>query len=335
MPSARTRLTPLALLLAALPAAGCTVTGHPVAPADLGTPRSEADLLAVLEEPGPLTVETVPSADWAVDRGGLVNLKDAKAKAAGLADVPEPIQIYFHAVRHPTRGTFLVDTGVERALRDAPDRAALRGLPARFMHLERLTVRRPLGDWLAAEPAPVRAVLLTHLHLDHVTGMPDLPGGTPLYAGPGEATTRGFLNLFVRGSTDRALDGKGPLRPWPFRPLSSPAPRGEGSAGTGPLPERREAARRFDGVVDVLGDGTLWALLLPGHTPGSTAYLARTPAGPVLLAGDVCHTRWGWENGVEPGTFSGDADAAKASFEKLRAFAAEHPRMQVRLGHQP
>jgi glyoxylase-like metal-dependent hydrolase (beta-lactamase superfamily II) len=310
--AAMPRRTALALLAVAL--AGCTVTSHPVGPADLGTPRSEADLLAVIDAPGPLTVETVPSADWAVDRGGLVNLKDPRAQAAGLDGTPEPIQISFHVVRHPTRGTFLVDTGVERALRDAPDRAALRGLAARFMHRERLVVRRPLGDWLASEAAPVRAVLLTHLHVDHLTGMPDLPAGTPLYAGPGEATTRGVLNLFVRGTTDRALQGQGALRAWPFR---------------------REPTGRLEGVVDVLGDGTLWALLVPGHTPGSTAYLARTPTGPVLLTGDVSPTRWGWEHDVEAGTFDGDARAARASFERLRALAREHPALQVRLGHQP
>lgn len=313
-PSSRRARRALLALLVLATAAACTVTGHPVAPPDLGEPRAEADLLAVVDRPGPLTVETVGSGDWAVDRSGLVNLGAPAAKAADLRDGPEPIQIYFHVVRHPSRGTFLVDTGVERALRDAPDRAAVRGLAARFMHLERLTVRRPLGDWLAAERAPVRAVLFTHLHLDHVTGAPDLPAGTPLYTGPGEATTRAFRNLFVRGPTDRALEGQGPLRPWPFR---------------------REAVGRFEGVVDVLGDGTLWALLLPGHTPGSTAYLARTPTGPVLLAGDLCPTRWGWEHGVEAGSFNADADGARRSLERLRAFAAEHPGMEVRLGHQP
>lgn len=313
-PSHRAVLHLLAGAALASALAGCTVTGHPEAPSDLGTARAEADLLAVIDRPGPLAVETVVSADWAVDRGGLLNLESPKARAAGLADGPEPIQIYFHAIRHPTRGTFLVDTGVERALRDAPDRAAFRGLAARFMHVDRLVVRRPLGDWLAAESSPVSGVLLTHLHLDHLTGMPDLPAGTPLYAGPGEATTRGLLNAFVRGATDRALDAKGAIRAWPFR---------------------RDATGRLDGVVDVFGDGTLWALLLPGHTPGSTAYLARTPSGPVLLTGDVCHTRWGWDHGVEPGGFNGDSDAARVSFERLRAFAAEHPRMSVRLGHQP
>ena len=73
---------------------------------------------------------------------------------------------------------------------------------------------------------------------------------------------------------------------------------------------------------------------MPGHTPGSTAYLVRTPKGPVLLTGDASHTRWGWDHGVEPGTFSGDIAQSAVSFGKLQKLAEEQKGMDVRLGYQ-
>jgi glyoxylase-like metal-dependent hydrolase (beta-lactamase superfamily II) len=303
---------PAAALVAAL-AGGCAVTGHPVERGNLGVARPASALLAVIDLPGTVTLESVASADWAVDRGGLVNLDHPAARAAGLRDGDEPIHVYFHALRHPARGLFLVDTGVERALRDRPDEAVVRGLVARAMHLEKLKVRMPLGDWLAARPGPVEGVLLTHLHLDHVTGLPDVPAGAPVHTGPGEAAATAFLHLFVRGTADRALAGRPALRELPF----APDPDG-----------------RFDGVLDLFGDGMVWALLVPGHTPGSTAFLVRTPGGPVLLTGDACHTRWGWENGVEPGSFSHDVPRSADSLARLRRLAAEHPRLRVQPGHQ-
>jgi N-acyl homoserine lactone hydrolase len=177
-----------------------------------------------------------------------------------------------------------------------------------------MRVKVDLASWLARQQQPLAGVFLTHLHLDHVLGLPDVPRGTPLFVGPGEARASGFMNVFTRSTTDRALGGHAPLSEWRF----SPDPTG-----------------RFSGVIDVLGDGSIWALHVPGHTPGSTAYLARTPAGPVLFAGDACHTAFGWEHGVEPGTFSADQPESRKSLAALEALAARHPELDVRLGHQP
>ena len=115
------------------------------------------------------------------------------------------------------------------------------------------------------------------------------------------------------GNIARLLDGHELLSEWKFT---------------------ADAGGRFDGLVDVFGDGSLWAIWVPGHTPGSTAYLVRTANGPVLLTGDASHTRWGWENDVEPGTYSNDPEQSAASFRKLRAFAVAHPNLEVRVGHQ-
>jgi glyoxylase-like metal-dependent hydrolase (beta-lactamase superfamily II) len=159
----------------------------------------------------------------------------------------------------------------------------------------------------------VAGVFLTHLHPDHLTGMADVAAGTPVHAGPGEASERGFVNVFLQPNIDRALAGKGLLSAWPFAP---------------------EVDGAFEGVVDIFGDGSAWALWVPGHTGGSTAYLLRTPRGPVLLTGDACHTRWGWDHAVEPGSFSSDVPHSAESLARLQRLVAEHPGVEVRLGHQ-
>src|SRR4051812_571931 len=96
-----------ALRFAALPvllfvAQGCVASHHAAVPSALGVPSRSAQLLAVIGEPGPLQVETVNAANWKVERSGLINLDNPKAKAAGLEDPPEAIHIFFHVIRHPT-----------------------------------------------------------------------------------------------------------------------------------------------------------------------------------------------------------------------------------------
>lgn len=303
----------LGLLFAS--AATLYVVGWPAATHETHpTARGRATTLAALEAqmdvPGPIEVETIVGADWEVDRSGVIDLGDPRA--AGLVDGPEPIQVYAHALRHPTAGLFLIDTGVERALFADPDHAAIRGLVASAGHLDRMREGTAMGDWLDAHAAtPVAAVLLTHLHLDHVAGLADVPASVPVILGEGETSHRHWMNVLTQPSIDRAL-GEHPLETWAF----DPATHGEG-------------------VIDVLGDGTLFALEVPGHTQGSVAFVARTPEGPVLFTGDVSHTAWGWEHDVAPGTFTEDAAANRASLSRLRALASRHPGLHVRLGHQP
>ncbi|AKU90371.1 Beta-lactamase-like [Vulgatibacter incomptus] len=139
-----------------------------------------------------------------------------------------------------------------------------------------------------------------------------MPKGTPIFAGPGEAHPRRFINLFTQGSIDRALAGHAPVQEWPFQ----------------------GGDERFAGIVDVFGDGSLWAIWVPGHTPGSVAYLARTVRGPVLFVGDTSHTSWGWRHDVEPGSYTVDRAMNATSLAAQRRLVAEHPGIDVRLGHQ-
>ena len=186
-------------------------------------------------------------------------------------------------------------------------------MTGKLAHLEKMRTRTLTGDWLAAQHEPLRGVFLTHLHLDHVLGLRDLPSGAAVMVGAGDAKARSFENLFMSGVYDDALTGKGPLQELTFRP---------------------DPSGLFAGVLDVFGDGTFWAIAVPGHTAGSAAFVARTPSGPVLLTGDACHTKWGWDHGVEPGTFSVDRKKSAESLAALQKLAARHPAMIIRLGHQ-
>lgn len=294
--------------------AGCAVTSHETTPAKLGTPSTLSALEAVIDEPGPIEVQTVIGADWHVPLSGMINLDSPAAKAAKLEDREEPIHVFFHALRHPTQGLFMIDSGVEHALAHDRDAAAIGGLVASVAGLDELVVKIDTKSWLAQQAQPLSGVLLTHLHLDHIMGLPDVPHGTPIYTGPGEASASAFQNLFVQGTTNQELEGHAPINEWQY--------------------SRDAAAGGIEAVLDVFGDGSLWALLLPGHTDGSTAYIARSPSGPVLFTGDVCHTAWGWRNAVEPGTFSQALPASRQSLLALLELARRHPTLDVRLGHQ-
>jgi glyoxylase-like metal-dependent hydrolase (beta-lactamase superfamily II) len=301
------------LLLAILAALGCTASRHPTVPSTLGVARSSDDLLAVIDEPGPIAFEKVVAADWAVDRSGLINLDHPKAREAGLEDGPEAIQIYFYVLEHPDNGTFIVDSGIERGFEAPAENDRVSFIVRQAMNVGALRVHVTMADWLAARAQPLSGVFLTHIHIDHVMGLPDLPASTPVYAGPGEPDARAFLNMFTRGTIDRLTERQGALREWRFEP---------------------DPAGRFAGVIDVFGDGSLWALHVPGHSPGSTAFVVRTPDGPQLLLGDATHTAWGWRNGVEPGTFSHDQPLSVRSLAGLLALSERFPRMPVHPGHQ-
>jgi N-acyl homoserine lactone hydrolase len=288
-------------------------TTHRTTPASIGTPVGSAAMEAVLDQPGPIEVTTVGT-DWEANLSGLLNLKDPKAVRAGLTDRKEPIQIYTHVVRHPVHGFFLVDTGVSRRLVEDPTGAGVGWMLKKFGGIDKMHPQPSTAEIIEAEGAPLKGVFMTHLHLDHVSGFPDIPQDVPVYTGADEAEASLFLNLFAQGTNNHLLHGRPPLEELQFT---------------------KDPDGKFEGVNDVFGDGSFYAILTPGHTTGHVSYLARTTAGPVLMTGDVSHTRWGWDNDVEPGTFLAERDRSRESLLALKALSMRHPTMTVKLGHQP
>jgi N-acyl homoserine lactone hydrolase len=307
-------IIPALFVAAFIISSGWSQTTHQTVPASLGKPLSSSAMEALIEKPGPIEVRTVASSDWKADLSGLINLKDPKAVQAGLEDHEEPIQIYTHLLRHPTQGFFMIDTGVSKQFAEDPKSVGVPWVLRNFAKMDKLQVREDALSAIKSEGVPLKGVFMTHLHFDHISGMPDVPKDVPFYTGPGEAEEKKFENVVVQGMENRFFDGRPAIQELQFT---------------------KDPDGKLEGVIDVFGDGSLFAILTPGHTSGHVSYLARTPTGPVLFTGDACHTRWGWEHGVEPGSFTFDRESERKSLLQLKALSERHPKMIVRLGHQP
>lgn len=296
---------------------GCAQTNHPVVPAETISKNqgqkgsSFSEFMARLDEPGPIHFEKHVAADWKVPRGGLINLDHHEAEAAHLKNEDEPIQIYFYVLEHPEHGGFLVDSGVACSVSERKE------MPVRFpvtmaLPIDDLKVHLDTKTYLESRKKPLQGVFLTHLHLDHILGLTDVPKDVPLYIGPGEAEDKRLSHFLVRPTTKANLKGFGPLRS--FQVVT-------------------EKGAPFS-YVDVFSDQSVLGLHIPGHTEGSMAFLVRSTEGPLLLVGDGSHTVWGWDHGVEPGTFNTDMERAADSLDRLKELARSHPGLQVHLGHQ-
>jgi N-acyl homoserine lactone hydrolase len=203
-------------------------------------------------------------------------LRPLRAIGLGSGTVPIPLPAFL--VEHPGAGPVLIDTGLDPAMKFGP---LLGTLAARSF---RVGPEGPVPEQLRArgvDPGDVKLVLMTHMHLDHASGIGQFPQATFLmserewkaFKARG-AVMQGYVGSHVpENATVRTVDFDGP------------------QAGT---------HATFARAVDLFGDGSVRAVYTPGHTAGHTSFVVRTAAGEVLVAGDAVYTRHTLQTGHLP-----------------------------------
>lgn len=159
------------------------------------------------------------------------------------------------------------------------------------------SLRGVLGR-LGAQPEDVTDVFLTHSHRDHVAAW-----------------------RLVRGARFHVARSEAPLFAGDSAHTDLPSRLGERVFGhESPAPGEVEVHPFRADTIFVLGGDTLRAFVVPGHTPGSAAYLLRG----VLFAGDaISHDPLRGFGGAKR-IFTRDPAAARASVASLWTRALPH-----------
>lgn len=215
-------------------------------------------------------------------------------------------------VKHPG-GDLLIDTGFGRDID-----AQFATMPLPFRIITSYTYARSAAEQLDAagyDRKALRAIVLTHGHWDHVSGIPDFPG-TPVWVTAEEhrfIREGGAITALARSFPDAryeeyALDG-GPY-------LGFPRSR------------------------DVFGDGSVVVVPAPGHTPGLVIVFLTTPTGRrYAMVGDLAWQREGiTEREERPWVqrLFADVDPAevRANLLHMGAIAARFPEITLVPAHE-
>ncbi len=215
-------------------------------------------------------------------------------------------------LHHPSRGTWLIDTGVHPRLARSWSRLFLI-----LVGLKMVSFR---------VPETISGILLTHWHLDHTAGLQDFPKLPVIASRAGFQAAQGLessswlehLLRLARGYDKRLIpDDISPRTQWledlPLLPVSA----------------------EFLGR-DLFGDGSVMAVPLPGHAAGQHGFWFES-VKLFYVADAIGHNKM-LDDRVDPRVpllISEDRVAERETRIKLRRLRAERPDIVVQCCHSP
>ncbi len=253
----------------------------------------------------------LPDVEVTFLRCGSVVIPEFLAVRGAFSLAPRRISYSAVLIRHP-KGTFLYDSGlcsdIELFLLDQSwfffqTRGNFKMEQPIGAHLQRLNM----------QPKDLDFVLLSHLHWDHVAGIPDLKN-VPLRINELEfdAANQGLLDR--DNQLVRHLLSDNPMT------LFNPA---------GP------AYEGFRSSYDLFGDGSIVIVPLPGHTAGHIGtFINRANGSRLFLIGDAA---WVADNYAQPATMhpflwslvTSDDATARQTLIELHHFSQRHPEVPL------
>lgn len=237
---------------------------------------------------------------------GFIRQKEVDIKAGRSQDeFLTPIPWFF--ITHP-KGNVVIDGGTPiEAARD-PIKHWGEGARRYYPLLEEADACPNRFREAGFDPASVRYVLHSHLHLDHTGAIGHFPNAT--YIVQRKEYEYAFApDWFTKGSYIRA-DFEKPGLKWHFL---------EGQDHDG---------------FDLYGDGTIKFYFTPGHSPGHQSFLVTLPeSGSYVLAIDAAYTMDHWNELCLPGLSTSTVEVAR-SVQKLRMIADLNAATVI-TGHDP
>ncbi len=222
-------------------------------------------------------------------------------------DIPEEkldAPILAHWVHHEEKGDFLVDAGLDASYLTDP-RGGLKGSAVDEFEL---VGHENIAFYIQDNHIKLKTVFLSHLHADHAAGVRELSKDIPYVVPKGEYDQYRpeIHGNFLEGLEELyELDFSGAIEIHPLGPS-----------------------------VDILGDGSLWAIWTPGHTQGHMSFLVNGMEGPILLAMDAAFIHKNLERGVAPSDYTWNVEKAQETLEKITEFLREYPKVKVVPGHE-
>lgn len=244
---------------------------------------------------------------------------DAAMGGAGIRDTPVwDSTVSSVLVRHP-KGDVLIDAGfspnAEAQMNELPDAARDSGLQVVSGSKDRKPIIAAFSA-VGEKPSGVARILITHAHYDHLGGAVELIA--PIFVAPAES----------EWMAEQAA-----------HPTITPP-----SLLTAVQPRVRSLAYKsgpylgFESGDDIYGDGTVVAVALPGHTPGSQGVFLTLGQRKVFLIGDATDmleaaVRGLPKNPVIRGATDSEPALADAQAKRIAEFHRAHPEIALVPAH--
>lgn len=227
--------------------------------------------------------------------------------------VPENLPLFSYLVNHPSEGDILIDAG----LHSSYTRGSMKGnstfLVKIFQKKNKMDylqeAGQDTGSQIVSSGAKIKKLFLTHLHPDHTSGLPALADDSPVIFGKKEDSF--YYRLICRNN----FKGKKNVQTLDF--------------------DKGRALAPFDKVIDLFGDGSLWALSTPGHTVDHISYFINDKDNPALLVGDAICAKHYYEKGYDASNDTGAVGAALTakSSNAIKEFKKRYPGVKIYFSH--
>ncbi|MGK2932424.1 MAG: N-acyl homoserine lactonase family protein [Solirubrobacterales bacterium] len=229
-----------------------------------------------------------------------------------------PVPIPAFLIRHPSYGPILVDTGLHPSIASDPvqnlGRFSTRLMKPQMNHGQDVSSQlRAKG----VDPGSIRLVIMTHLHIDHASGIADFPDATFIVtANEWEAATSGvfaFTKGYHRPQFDYAFD---------FRTVSYDG-------------DSVNSYASFGRTIDLFGDGSIRLASTPGHTAGHQSVIVRLKNDDLVIGGDAFYLEKQLEPRADLPGRTEDRHNFKRSLQEMRLFHSQYPNSVITPGHDP